>query len=104
LGSQAYNAKNTKQIKLALNLKTDTDIIQYLATIPNMQGYIKSLIRTDIAKGDKTMNTYHIKPEYLPLWGSECTEDTIVTEDELQRLADEWEKPLDELLDQLIPN
>lgn len=55
MGSQAYNQKNVKQVKLALNLKTDADIIRYLATIPNMQGYIKTLIREDMTKGVKTM-------------------------------------------------
>lgn len=50
MGSQAYNQKNVKQVKLALNLKTDADIIRYLATIPNMQGHIKALIREDMKK------------------------------------------------------
>lgn len=43
-----YNAKNVKQIKLNLNLKTDADVIEALAAVPNMQGYIKDLIRKDI--------------------------------------------------------
>ena len=47
--------------------------------------------------------TYHIKSEYLSLWGDETTEDTIITGDELLRLSREWEKPVEELLEQLIP-
>ena len=43
-----YNAKNVKQIKLNLNLKTDADIIEALAASGNMQGYIKDLIRKDL--------------------------------------------------------
>lgn len=43
-----YNAKNVKQVKLNLNLKTDADIIEALAASGNMQGYIKDLIRKDI--------------------------------------------------------
>lgn len=43
-----YNAKNVKQIKLNLNLKTDADIIEELASCGNMQGYIKDLIRKDL--------------------------------------------------------
>lgn len=43
-----YNAKNVKQIKLNLNLKTDADIIEALAYCGNMQGYIKDLIRKDL--------------------------------------------------------
>lgn len=43
-----YNAKNVKQVKLNLNLKTDADIIEALAASGNMQGYIKDLIRKDL--------------------------------------------------------
>lgn len=44
---------------------------------------------------------YHIKPEFLSLWGEDCAEDTIITEDELQRLAQEWETTVDNLRQQL---
>lgn len=50
MGNQAYNQKNVKQVKLALNLKTDADIIRYLQSLPNMQGHIKQLIRDDMKK------------------------------------------------------
>lgn len=50
MGTQAYNQEHTKQVKLALNLKTDADIIQHLKTVPNVQGYIKTLIRENMAK------------------------------------------------------
>lgn len=43
-----YNKANVKQIKLNLNLKTDADIIEKLASCGNMQGYIKNLIRQDM--------------------------------------------------------
>lgn len=45
-----YNAKNVKQIKLNLNKKTDADIIEALDAAPNIQGYIKELIRKDLNK------------------------------------------------------
>lgn len=45
-----YDAKSTKQVKMKLNLNTDADIIQKLASISNIQGYIKDLIRADIKK------------------------------------------------------
>lgn len=48
------------------------------------------------------MKNYKIKSEFLSLWGEECTEDTIITASEVERLADEWDKPIDELLEQLI--
>jgi hypothetical protein len=45
---QKYDTANTKQIKLKLNVKTDADILQHLATQENIQGYIKKLIREDM--------------------------------------------------------
>lgn len=45
-----YNAENTTRVNLSLNNKTDADIIAYLATLPNKQGYIKELIRADMTK------------------------------------------------------
>ena len=47
------------------------------------------------------MKYYTVKPEYLTLWGENVTEDTIVTAAEVENLAHEWEKPVDELLCQL---
>ena len=43
-----YDAKNTKQYHLKLNLNTDADIIEWLNQQPSVQGYIKQLIREDI--------------------------------------------------------
>lgn len=43
-----YDRKNTKAIYLKLNVKTDADIIDRLTGKPNIQGYIKELIRNDI--------------------------------------------------------
>lgn len=48
-----YDAKNTTQVRLKLNLKTDADILEALERSGNKQGYIKSLIRADIAKKDR---------------------------------------------------
>lgn len=48
--SMKYNQKNVQQCKLNLNIKTDADIIQHLKTKDNKQGYIKQLIRDDMAK------------------------------------------------------
>lgn len=45
-----YDAQNTKQIMLKLNRSTDADILAKLAATGNVQGYIKALIRADIAK------------------------------------------------------
>ena len=46
-----YNAQNTKQYAFKLNLTTDKDIIEKLDNIDNKTGYIKDLIRGDIARG-----------------------------------------------------
>ena len=45
-----YKAANTKQIKFVLNKNTEPDLIAHLESISNVQGYIKSLIRSDIMK------------------------------------------------------
>lgn len=45
-----YDATNTLQIRLKLNLKTDEDIIKRLHDIGNKQGYIKELIRKDMER------------------------------------------------------
>ena len=45
-----YDAKNTKQIRLKLNIVTDADILQKLEEVGNKQGYIKELIRRDISR------------------------------------------------------
>ena len=48
--TRRYDEKNTRQIMLKLNLKTDADILEKLDSVDNRQGYIKSLIRDDIAR------------------------------------------------------
>ena len=45
-----YNKENTVQISLKLNRSTDADLIESLNRVANKQGYIKELIRRDIAK------------------------------------------------------
>ena len=47
-----YDAAHTTQVKLKLNDKTDADIIGWLNTRKNKQGYIKALIRGDMQRGD----------------------------------------------------
>lgn len=45
-----YMAENMKQMKINLSKKYDQDIIDKLDSVPSKQGYIKDLIRADIAK------------------------------------------------------
>lgn len=47
--------------------------------------------------------TYKIKPEFVNMWGSDATEESIITDDDLEMIARGWEKSIDELLPQLIP-
>ena len=49
---QKYDSKNTKQVMLKLNKKTDADILDRLQGRDNVQGYIKQLIRADMAQGE----------------------------------------------------
>ena len=48
-----YIKENVKQICLALNVKTDRDILDKLETVDSKNGYIKSLIREDIKREDE---------------------------------------------------
>lgn len=45
-----YDAANTRQFHLKLNRNTDRDVIEKLDNVPNMQGYIKKLIRSDLER------------------------------------------------------
>lgn len=45
-----YEAENTKRVYIKLNKNTDDDILSYLETLENKQGYIKSLIREDLKR------------------------------------------------------
>ena len=46
-----WDKENTVVVTMKLNKNQDADIIEKLKSVPNRQGYIKQLIRGDIAKG-----------------------------------------------------
>lgn len=46
----AYDKRATRQILLKLNRGTDADILDHLDAQANKQGYIKELIREDMAR------------------------------------------------------
>ena len=50
---ERYAAKYKKQYKLDCFTSTEMDIIEKLESVPNRAGYIKQLIRADIATGKK---------------------------------------------------
>ena len=45
-----YDKTHTKGVYLKLNNSTDSDILEKLSSVPNTQGYIKQLIRQDLAR------------------------------------------------------
>ena len=45
-----YNKSHTVSIAIRLMKNTEQDIIQKLDSVPNKAGYIKQLIRADIAR------------------------------------------------------
>lgn len=47
---ERYIAKTRRRYVLNLNKNTDNDLLEHLGKVENVQGYIKALIRTDIAK------------------------------------------------------
>lgn len=47
-----YDKANTRHFCLKLNKRTDEDIIKKLLSVPNVQGYLKSIIREDIKRLD----------------------------------------------------
>ena len=47
-----YDAKTAVYISLKLNVNTDAELIELLKSQPNVQGFLKELIRKEIKKGD----------------------------------------------------
>lgn len=45
-----YQAAHIKQVLIKLNDRTDQDILSHLEGVDNVQGYLKSLIRADMAR------------------------------------------------------
>ncbi len=45
-----FTKEKTVSVNLRLNKNTDADIIAKLETVPSKMGYIKALIRADMAK------------------------------------------------------
>lgn len=47
---ERYDARTAVRMSLKLNKGTDADVLQRLEEVSSKQGYIKTLIRADIAK------------------------------------------------------
>ena len=63
MGDMAYNRKKTKTYLLRFVYTTDADIISRLDTVGNKQGYIKRLIRADIAANCPDIDEMIVKSE-----------------------------------------
>lgn len=50
---QQYIKDNIRQIRFTLNQKTEKDLIEWMDQQTNKQGYIKALIRADMARQKK---------------------------------------------------
>lgn len=51
MGTWKYQKNNYTQVSLKLHKEYDRDIIEYLATVDNVQGCIKYLLRSVIESG-----------------------------------------------------
>ena len=49
---KAWRAAHTTRIVMDMNHNTDADILTKLSEVPSKQGYIKALIRADIANSN----------------------------------------------------
>ena len=53
MGNYASDQKTSRFFGLKLNRNTDKDLIQHLESQPNIQEYLKRIIRDDIKKTGK---------------------------------------------------
>lgn len=58
-----YDRANAKQVSIKLNRNTDADILDWLETQDNVQGYVKRLIRADMARADVLAQAEALDPE-----------------------------------------
>ena len=49
---EKYHKEKTVSFNMRIMKNTESDIIEKLESVPNKAGYIKTLIRQDIANGD----------------------------------------------------
>ena len=99
MGNLKSDQKNARKYGIKLSKSTDADIIAKLDRQASVQGYIKDLIRADMKEAN-TMK-YRIIEDKLDTWGADT--DTVIDMNEVERLSREWEKPVNELMQDLIP-
>lgn len=51
--TQEFTKQNYRQINLMLHKENDADIIEFLDSLPNKNGYLKDLIRHNMKSGSR---------------------------------------------------
>ena len=54
-----------------------------------------------IERKENEPKRYHVMPEFWSAWGEDVDENTIVDENEIKRLAREWDMTVDALMEQV---
>lgn len=49
----AWMKENTRRVSIRFNLKSESEMVEWIENIPNKQSYIKSLIKADMEKHKK---------------------------------------------------
>ena len=63
MATRKYDAANTVQVHLKLNLKTDADILEWMSKQKTVQGSIKQLIRDKIKTDSLSIRLSELKDE-----------------------------------------
>lgn len=74
-----YDKTHMKQFLLKFHLANDADVIEKLSSVPNMQGYVRQLVRQDLARTDsvnKIKGANKMKTEFINRIISERIVDT----------------------------
>ena len=103
-----WGKNNMLLIGVKLHRTKDADIIEFLDRSEDKQNNVTRQTTIKLAlreymenHKEGKMKTYKIKPEFLSAWGSDTTEETIITEAEIVRLSSEWGVSVDDLMEQL---
>lgn len=62
-----YDKKNTTQVLLKLNIKTDADVIGKLTSVDNKQGYLKELVRSDLRNNSGILPFDYLRLLVIPV-------------------------------------
>ena len=83
-----YDNTHRRVYGFRLHNEIDKDIIDKLASVPNMQGYIKSLIRNDIAR--TSCESVPVSDHVYSLLAEEAEKDGKTIEDITNLIIDDY--------------